>query len=245
MAKKLPAANGKPGLRRIVGESSSRAAELQECEKRIDSAIEAAREHYATIGRELMRIRDGKLYLGKHKTFEAYCEQRWYYSRGHAYRLIEAVKVLDDLSPQGDTEAAEVPETERQARAVGAAAPDAETRQAVWTTAQELAGDSQPAPKVIAQAAEIVTTGLPKNHESIELTEAITAFQNTSNLLIKRGKEIQAKFEEKLRTCKAMANRKIKFQRIIDNLLIQADLVSEHIESLETAWTAARGQIDE
>lgn len=246
MAKK---ASAKPD-----GLAIANALELKNCEGRIQTAIDGAREHWAAIGRELVAIRDGKLYAGKFKTFEAYCLERWEFTRGHAYRLMDAVKVIEDLSPQGGAAAPDdfpgsgrpvIPETERQARAVGAAAPDPETRREVWNTAQELAGDPQPAPRVIGQAAEVVQTGKPANHESIELTESIRHFSNTVKLLEKRGKEIQTALGAKVNVCQAMQTRKVKFERLIGNMAAQVDLLKEHIDGLEKAWASTRKQVDD
>ena len=48
-------------------------------------------------------------------TFEAYVKDRWDMVRSHAYRLIDASKVLDNLSPIGD---GILPQNESQARAL-------------------------------------------------------------------------------------------------------------------------------
>lgn len=56
------------------------------------------------VGRALMEIRDKGLYkdvLG-FDTFEAYCKERWDFSRRHAYRFIEAVEVIENVS-ESDT----------------------------------------------------------------------------------------------------------------------------------------------
>lgn len=50
-------------------------------------------------GVALARIKSGKLYQSKFKTFELYCQERWGFTRQRAYQLIsatEAVKKLND-----------------------------------------------------------------------------------------------------------------------------------------------------
>jgi hypothetical protein len=47
-------------------------------------------------------------------SFEAYLKSRWDMSRSQAYRLIEAARIIDNLSPIGDT----LPENEAQLRAL-------------------------------------------------------------------------------------------------------------------------------
>ena len=44
-------------------------------------------------------------------TFEEYCKERWGMNRAHAYRLIDAAEVVNNLSPIGD-----IPVNESQAR---------------------------------------------------------------------------------------------------------------------------------
>jgi hypothetical protein len=51
------------------------------------------------------------VYRSTHGTFEDYCRDRWEMSATHAYRQIEAAKVVAVLSPIGD-----IPATESQAR---------------------------------------------------------------------------------------------------------------------------------
>ncbi|AFZ33345.1 hypothetical protein Glo7428_4930 (plasmid) [Gloeocapsa sp. PCC 7428] len=47
----------------------------------------------------LKELRDRRLYRSTHKTFEEYAKERFGYNRAHAYRLIEAAQVLENLSP--------------------------------------------------------------------------------------------------------------------------------------------------
>jgi len=48
-------------------------------------------------GKALTQLRDQKLYRSTHKTFEAYCQERFGFSRRHPYRLMEAATVVDNL----------------------------------------------------------------------------------------------------------------------------------------------------
>ena len=49
-------------------------------------------------GLALMEIRDGRLYRAEFGTFEEYCNQRWGWERAHAYRLIDAAQVVENVS---------------------------------------------------------------------------------------------------------------------------------------------------
>lgn len=59
--------------------------------------------HFHEIGKALQEIRDSRLYkLILFETFEAYTKARWDIGKSHAYRLIQAYQVVDNLSPTGD-----------------------------------------------------------------------------------------------------------------------------------------------
>ncbi len=62
---------------------------------------------------------------------EEYCRVRWDINRAHAYRLIDAAQVIDNLSPMGDK-----PTTERQAREL--APYEKQVQQAVFLRAHAL-----------------------------------------------------------------------------------------------------------
>jgi hypothetical protein len=49
----------------------------------------------------LKQLRDYRLYRSTHKTFEEYAKDRFGYNRAHAYRLIQAAQVIENLSPNG------------------------------------------------------------------------------------------------------------------------------------------------
>ncbi|HVT38314.1 MAG TPA: hypothetical protein VHE78_04695 [Gemmatimonadaceae bacterium] len=46
----------------------------------------------------LMEVRDARLYLAEHATFEEYCLRRWAMKRRHAYRLLDAAAVVENVS---------------------------------------------------------------------------------------------------------------------------------------------------
>lgn len=68
---------------------------LAECEQKIEEALD-------TAWHSLRKIHDDNLFkVAGYKTFEAYCEQRWGYSKTHAYRLIDYSKVVAHLKSEG------------------------------------------------------------------------------------------------------------------------------------------------
>lgn len=81
---------------------------LARCEQTIHRGLST----FCDVGRALLEIRDGRLYRDSHATFEAYCSERWEFSRQRAYQLIGAAQTVDAMSTRVDTP----PTTERQIR---------------------------------------------------------------------------------------------------------------------------------
>lgn len=52
---------------------------------------------FVDVGQALTRIRDGELYKAEHRTFEAYCSERWGFSRRRAYQFMEASEVVENV----------------------------------------------------------------------------------------------------------------------------------------------------
>src|SRR5690242_18690292 len=46
-------------------------------------------------------IRDKRLYRETHQTFEAFCAERWGFTKTHANRQIAGASVMEDLTPIG------------------------------------------------------------------------------------------------------------------------------------------------
>lgn len=79
----------------------------------LEAVIDHNRRSFYVIGKALYEIRENRLYkLLFFNTFEAYARKRWAIGKSHAYRLIEAYRVIENLSPIGDI----VPENESQVR---------------------------------------------------------------------------------------------------------------------------------
>lgn len=87
----------------------------------LENIIETNRCQFYQIGKALRRIRDQQLYRQLlFNSFESYVKERWDMAKSHAYRLIEASKVIDNLSPIGD---GILPQNESQARALAQLKP--------------------------------------------------------------------------------------------------------------------------
>jgi hypothetical protein len=110
----------------------------------LEGVIERGLQTFVEVGKALLEIRDSRLYLeacdkaGKpYGTFEDYCRERWGMSRIHAFRLIQATEVTENLLPMGN-----IPTNERVAREL-VGLPVDEQRE-VWTQAIENSKSGQP-----------------------------------------------------------------------------------------------------
>ena len=93
----------------------------------LEGAIHKNRRSFYAIGKALREIRDDRLFrVLLFQTFEAYTRARWEIGKSQAYRLIEACRVIDNLSPIGDV----LPENEAQARSL--ALLDAAVQRKIW-----------------------------------------------------------------------------------------------------------------
>lgn len=69
----------------------------------LEAVIAARHRDFFELGRALNEIKQDCLYrLALYESFEAYLKARWDMGRSQAYRLIEAYKVVSNLSPIGD-----------------------------------------------------------------------------------------------------------------------------------------------
>jgi hypothetical protein len=93
-------------------------AEFDRSEQRLahlEAVIKNYRQDFYSVGKALREIRDARHYRKlSFKSFESYVRIRWDMGRSHAYRLIEAFCVIDNLSPIGEL----LPKNEAQARAL-------------------------------------------------------------------------------------------------------------------------------
>ena len=64
----------------------------------LEQTIERHLTTFFEVGNALAEIRDSALYRLTYKTFEAYCRDRWGFSRIRAYQLIEASEVLTTVN---------------------------------------------------------------------------------------------------------------------------------------------------
>jgi hypothetical protein len=111
----------------------------------LEARIERGLRTFIEVGSALLEIRDRRLYRETGYTeFDAYCRERWGFSRQHAHRQIEAAEVAGLLSPNGDG-----PGNEAQARELVPLLREDETAVLeVWRDLRTRHGDAVTAEKV-------------------------------------------------------------------------------------------------
>ena len=109
--------------------TTSETSSLTACEAR----IEKGRASFLDVADALAEIRDGRLYREGFATFEAYCRERWGFTRNYANKVMRAGEAVKNLPDGMDT----MVSSERTARAVAKVAP--ESRVEVVREASEVA----------------------------------------------------------------------------------------------------------
>jgi hypothetical protein len=66
---------------------------------KLESSIQRGKKTFVEVGIALAAVRDEKLYRRDYDTFEAYCKDKWGWTRQHAYRLIECAPMVE-CNPQ-------------------------------------------------------------------------------------------------------------------------------------------------
>lgn len=116
-------------------------SENRECDQ-LEEIVDDFQVAYQNAGRALSIIKEKLYYKRVADSFETYVKKRFGYSRGHAYRLIEAYQacldVKDVMSPVGDT-LLDPPRNESVAREL-AKVKSPEKRADVWAEANKTAG---------------------------------------------------------------------------------------------------------
>jgi hypothetical protein len=66
--------------------------------RELEATIEAGVRTFVDVGLALLEIRDTRLYRASYPTFDAYCRERWAFSRVRAHQLIEGAEVAGLLT---------------------------------------------------------------------------------------------------------------------------------------------------
>ena len=110
------------------------------------------------VGQALTQIRDAELYKAEHKTFEAYCSERWGFKRSYAYDLMKSAAVAENVRHAG--QGLPAPANPRQASEL-AKLPPKEQPQA-WAEAVKTAPDGVVTAKHVAAVVADAGAALPR-----------------------------------------------------------------------------------
>jgi hypothetical protein len=94
--------------------TTTECSQLEKCETTIEHGINT----FVEVGEALAEIRNAKLYRASHRTFEAYCDEKWKFSRQRAYQLIDQAKVVRAVADAAGADLSTAVDkiTEREAR---------------------------------------------------------------------------------------------------------------------------------
>lgn len=127
------------------------------CERVIQDGL----AKFVEVGEALREIQEKKFYRATHATFEAYCKDRWDFSKSRAYQLLEASLVAKQVSTIVDI----VPTNEAQAREL-AILETPDERAAAWKQAVETA------PKDRSGNPDVTAKHIKKTIESLSPTRS-------------------------------------------------------------------------
>lgn len=145
-----------------AGASADSAAGLDELEHIIARGL----ANFIDVGHALLEIQNRRLYRDVgYGSFAVYVTERWDISPAHAYRQIDAAKVIDILSPIGETS---IPANEAQARELVPLVEDPNAVRSVWTETVQATGNRVTARAVRVRVA--ARTGLAPTRRNRNLS---------------------------------------------------------------------------
>lgn len=110
-------------------------------------------------------MRDEKLYVSRHSSFEEYCKERWGIGLRHARRLIAAVKISKNLSLLAEAEGAEgygyLPSSEKVLRPLSPLEPPLQA--AVWRLATRV--NPHPTSQIVSRIVGVVRRAIDQSTE--------------------------------------------------------------------------------
>lgn len=119
-------------------------ARLQE----LESIVEQGLQTFYEVGKALNEIRKQKLYRENHKTFEAYCLEKWNIARRTAYEFIEAALVMENLCVITH----KIPTNKNQVRPLAGLPPELQIK--IWQEAVESSPNGIPTGAAVKRLVE-------------------------------------------------------------------------------------------
>jgi hypothetical protein len=121
----------------------------------LEKVIEKGKGMVIEVANALRKIRDGKLYRGSHKTFKAYCEERFDFTPQYALQICKSAEVIEEIQ-KSETIVSLLPTNEAQARPLSRLPK--EEQAPAWKEAVDRS-KGKPTAKVVEQVVEERTAG--------------------------------------------------------------------------------------
>jgi hypothetical protein len=134
-----------------------------------EDTIAKGLDTFMAVGQALAQIHIEQLYRGTHRTWDAYCRERWRLSRFYAHRQITAARVAEML-PNGNK-----PKNEAVARELAPLIDDPEAVCAVWQEALALTSGGTPTAAMVRKA-RVQHTGEATRNAGRRATRAFAAW---------------------------------------------------------------------
>lgn len=145
----------------VVDADDLSAAEREFLHER-EKVIERGSRVFVEVGMALAEIKNykGGVLVRRYGGFDQYCKERWDFGLAYGYRLMDAAKVVQELSPRGENATDVVlPTSEKQVRELARLGSPVHRREA-WKKTVENAGEN---PILVADIRKVVN-GVMREH---------------------------------------------------------------------------------
>lgn len=215
---------------------------LAECE----AVIERGFQTFYEVGLALQKVRDEELFrIAGYRSFRQYVEQRWTQGKSHAYRLIDAAEVVENLSPRGDR----LPVDEKQVRPLVRLEP--EQQREAWKIAVDQSKTGSPTYREVNDVVRTQFENRPSvadeaaERRANEAEERAREANERAKELLRERREAEERVEGLLKERdEVQLNRYMRFRKLIEAVQSIAEF---HMESVADTWdgiTNARGGED-
>ena len=139
----------------------------------LEAIIDRGLQTFVAVGEALMEIRTWGLYRETHRSFDAYCRERWGWSKTHANRHIQAAEIGAILTPIGV-----ILPNEAVARELAPLLDEPERVREVWVKVQEEHGPAPSAVQVraVVRGRAVRARPLSRRWDSTETLSQINVF---------------------------------------------------------------------
>ena len=205
----------------VVGADDLSATEREFLHER-EKIIERGSRVFVEVGTALAEIKNYKdgVLVRRYGGFDQYCKERWGFGLAYGYRLMDAAKVVMELSPRGENAAeAVLPTSEKQVREL-TRLESPEHRREAWKKTVEGAGGN---PILVADVRKVVN-GVMKEHR---IKPRRSSKRKAKDAFIRIKASDAAKIRERLGTLRAKISKLPggqKLQRLITEI---EDLIPE------------------